>query len=119
MDDLKLERLELRNNGWVEFHDPELIRGRDIDKMRAGWQNARVVGEALNASMQVGAQVLIAKWELPGLPGAPIPADVPSIWGEVFWRDKRAIEEHITPTVYALCGLEQYGAASPRPPASE
>lgn len=118
MDALTLERLELRNNGWVEFHDPELIRGKDIDRLRAGWQNAGIVGDALNSIMQTAAQILIAKWEVPGLPAAPVPAEMPEIWGQVYWRDKRAIEEHMTPVVYALCGFRD-NSGSPQPPASE
>lgn len=121
MEDLKLERLELPKGGWVEFNDPESVRGKDVDRIRAGWQGSRVIGDALNVSMQIAAEILIAAWEIPNLPGAPTPGQSPSMWGELGWRDKQAIEAHITAATYELTGLAAIGGVlgSPRPPASE
>lgn len=122
MAELTLNRLELSRGGWVEFNDPEAVRGKDIDRLRAQWQGTRVIGEALNVSMQVGAEILIARWDIPSLPGAPTPGDEPKFWGELGWRDKQAIEAHIAPVVTALCGFTPGTIAvtgSPQTPDSE
>lgn len=132
MDELTLPKLELPNNGWVEFNDPEALRGRDIDRFRAAWQGAAGAGNATNQVMQTAAETLIARWDLPGLPNLPVPADQPAMWGELPWRTKRAIEEHLVPVVFEIIGLpvppavaaKRAAAATvppvdPPPPASE
>lgn len=104
-DELTLPKLDLPGDGWVEFNDPEALRGRDVDRLRAAWQGAAATGNATNQVMQAAAEVLIARWDLPGLPNFPVPADTPAMWGELGWRRKRAIENHMVPVVFELAGL--------------
>lgn len=120
MDELTLDRLELPDGGWVEFNDPEALKGRDVDRMREAWQGAKNAGHALNTAMQIGVELLIARWDLPGLPGVPVPSQSPQFWGEMGWRTKQAIEMHIATVVGVLCGFSgaPAGAPSPQTPAS-
>lgn len=122
MTELKLERLDLPKDGWVEFNDPENLRGRDVDRLRASWEGARVVGDALNATMQIAAELLIAAWNVPSLPNAPVPSQTPGMWGELGWRDKLTIEGHMMPVVAELARWSVGGGAaagSPQLPDSE
>lgn len=127
MDELTLPKLDLPDNGWVEFNDPEQLRGRDVDKMRLAWMSATDAGAATIHVMQAAAEVLIARWDLPGLPNFPVPADTPAMWGELGWRTKRAIENHLTPVMFDLVGLPVPAhlvallkdRGDPQPPASE
>jgi hypothetical protein len=132
VDKLTLPRLELPGGACVEFNDPEQLRGRDIDRFRAAWQGAPSAGNATNEVMQAAAELLIAAWDLPNLPNFPVPADQPPMWGELPWRTKRAIEEHLVPVVFEIIGLPlppalaakraataAVEAVDPPPPASE
>lgn len=119
-DALTLDRLELPDDGWVEFNDPESLKGRDIDRIREAWQGAKNAGQALNAVYQAGMEMLIARWEIPGKPNLPIPGDQPQFWGEIGWRTKQAIEGHTAKAIGILCGFTgaPAGAPSPQTPAS-
>jgi len=130
VDELTLPRLELPNGGSVDFNDPEQLRGRDADRLRDAMANSRTAGAATTAVMQTAAEILIARWDLPGLPNLPVPADQPAMWGELPWRTARAIEDHMALAVWEILGLPlpphlaaKKAAAGevvdPQPPASE
>lgn len=120
--DLTMDRLELPGGGFVEFNDPEQLLGEQVDRLF----DLVAVGAPASKVVQVSAELLIAKWNIPGLPNLPLPSEDPKWWGQVPWRTRFLISRHMMPVISGIISVLR-GAAepddevpgSPPPPASE
>lgn len=118
-----LPRLTLPSGGWVEFNDPDNFRGKDIKRLRKHL-NFEGRADRLEYLLSTGMALLVDRWEIPYLPGAPIPAADEAITDGLTGRDLKALENHISPAILAAVrddepSPDSTGPGSPTPPASE
>lgn len=121
---MTLPRLTLPSGGWVEFNDPDNLRGRDYKKFRRAWFHEDVA-DRTNVVGQVLLELFVHQWELPYLPKAPIPSAEPGITDGLPFRDLKALEVHLAPVLPVLLAddatpsVDNTEPGSPTQPASE
>ncbi len=88
------ERHTLPSGGWVELRDPADLKAKDRKRvMRA--MGDPTEGNIMSASVDMADGVLatmITAWEVPYLPGAPIPANQPDILDELTLPDENELQ---------------------------
>lgn len=116
------DRLDLPSGGWVEFHDPRDLKGRDYKRVMRGMKD---VGPGHDGAATVDLldgliAILVAKWDIPYLPAAPLPADMITITDELTIEDLRALQVAVQPAFKMIFPTESTatGPGSPTPPAS-
>jgi hypothetical protein len=91
------EQLTLPSGGMVWFRDVETLTGKDVKTYRRAIGGAGSRGEATVTGSEVLAQILVTRWELPTLPGLPLPTDDEKITDLLNWRDLLALEDAMAP----------------------
>jgi len=115
-------RVPLPCGGWVEFHDPHDLKGRDYKRVMRGIRDAGPghAGASMVDMLDGLIAILVAKWEIPYLPGASLPADNMAITDELRIEDLRALHVAAAPAMKVVFPTESAGRGpgSPTPPAS-
>lgn len=112
-----MTRHVLKTDGaWVELRDVEDLRARDRKKVEAVIMDA-ITFDAETGSISAGpgaleritngtaeavATRLISAWEIPYLPGAPLPLADPEILGELLLADYDRLTELLEPAIDVL-----------------
>lgn len=120
------ERIDLPHGGWAQLRDPATLRRRD-ERTAKGFVVTRDKPILMMEELEEGVvAVMVVAWELPNLPGAPLPSETPAILGELEIDDYNAIANS-EPCQQARLRLfprpatvDQAGdPESPTPPASD
>lgn len=121
---MKIDRLELPsgNGNFVEFGDPDNLRGRDYRRLRDCMTRSDAAGHTINSMMVVAAELLISAWQVDYLGAPMLPKTNPKVLDELTIRDTKAVDEALTDFVriYVFQDLEKpQTEGDPQPPASE
>lgn len=112
------ERLDLPSGGWVEFHDPKDLKGRDYKRVMRGLKNTDA-GAATVDLLDGLIAVMVARWDIPYLPGAPLPCDDIAMTDELTIADLSAIQVAVRPAMHLILPTQTgTGPGTPTQPAS-
>lgn len=93
------ERLDLPSGGWVEFRDPLELRGRDYKRVVRSIKADSTAGADTIDILDGLIAILVAKWDIPYLPNAPLPADMITITDELTIQDLSALHVAVRPAM--------------------
>lgn len=94
-----MTRINLPSGGWIELRDPRELKARDKKAIIRNMQppdEAKPLGFALDVADGL-ACMLIAAWEIPYLPGAPLPSADPAQLDELTIPDYDAVMDAVRP----------------------
>lgn len=108
-------RLDLPSGGWVEFRDPLELRGRDYKRVIRGIGDG-TAGAATIDILDGLIAILVAKWDIPYLPNAPLPADDIAITDELTIQDLSALQVAVRPAMSLINPPDNSRATGPGTP---
>jgi len=105
-----VNRIELPSGGWAVLRDPRELRGGDKEDVL---RNIEDPDHAVGAGLDMVAGMvcmLVVRWEVPYLPEAPLPRDVPKILRQLTIPDYDAM---------IACARPAMNLIFPKPPTPE
>lgn len=94
--------LDLPSGGHVVLRDPLELRAKDRRAVQKAIEDPdRKIAAALDI-IDGTICMLVERWDLPYLPGAPLPRDAPEVLGELTIADLAALEEAVDPAIKVL-----------------
>jgi hypothetical protein len=94
-----VRHVPLPSGGWAEYRDPATIRAKDKRQIIRAIENP---DRAAAASLDITEGVVcmfVERWQIPYLPDAPLPREMPSILGELTIGDYDALIDAARPAL--------------------
>lgn len=87
-------RIDLPSGGWADVKEWDQVRG--VKRAIRGVQDSDMrLGERANAAHTALMAKIVTAWELPYLPGAPLPSEDPAVVDDLDDDDNDALEKHL------------------------